>query len=207
MKKRKDKVIVRPPTYAAKPFFGGRFEDAEPLDGTWWWKPKWNGRRLIFHVPSERTWNKEGNEVNWRSYPAFHKLALLIGLHWPSFEWLDIEFLYGRHSMGKGAIIVLDVINEKPWGERQADLATLFGDKELKFFIAPLKHEIYYGPHLKTNDPLKAWLAMQEFNKTWDLVFYEGLVGYEISKPYPIQLFSHDRVTPTWVKYRFPLKT
>jgi hypothetical protein len=123
------------------------------------------------------------------------------------FEWLDVEFLYGRHSMGKGAIIVLDVINSKPWGERQASLATAFGEKELRFFVAPIKHEIYYGPHLKTNDTLKAWLAMQEFNKTWGLTFYEGLVGSEISKPYQIQLGRPDRETPYWVKYRFPLKT
>jgi hypothetical protein len=44
---------------------------------------------------------------------------------------------------------------------------------------------------------------MQEVNKTIGYTFYEGLVAYKLSEPYPVQLFSPLEKTRHWMKHRF----
>jgi hypothetical protein len=205
--KKEQPALVRPPTYPARPINGGRFEQAEPLEGSWSYKPKWNGRRVLFHVPTGRTWNRYLEEVNYTRYPAFTRLKGLVGDR-VDFEWLDLEFLWGRISLGKGAIIVLDCVRMGlSWRERQEQLWVLglLGGSatELKVCQKPVDHGVYYGCPLMTNDPLKPWIEMQYKNAEWGVTFYEGLVAYEDKQPYPVQLFSPKRETRYWMKYRF----
>lgn len=196
--------LVRPPTYPARPMNGGRLEEAEPLEGMWRFKPKWNGKRVLMHVPSERTWNRELEEINTSSHPAFHKLNLIIGLRWPEVEWLDLEFLWGRHSIAKGAVVVLDCVRIMPWDERNAMLKDCFTlDGLLRLGQRPEKNGVYFGCAFPDNNLFKPWAKMQEINKEWGVTFYEGLVAYETKQPYPMQLFSPKRETRHWIKYRF----
>lgn len=136
--------------------------------------------------------------------PAFKKLQLIIGLRWPEVEWMDLEFLWGRHSIGKGAIVVLDYVSEEFWALRQKRLAELFLEIEWPTTIEEvLNNGVYWAQSMSPEQALPCWEEMQESNQKTGVTFYEGLVAYDIEQPYPVQLFSPKKETRHWVKYRF----
>jgi hypothetical protein len=183
--------------------FGGRLENAEPLPGKHRYRPKFNGRRVLLHLPTMRTWNRQLEEVGYM-HPTFKKLQLLVGPRWLAVEWLDLEFLWGRTSIGKGAIIVLDyVAADMDWVFRQIVLHDIFADNQLEDLDFPEKGQVYWSAPLREGQESAAWKHMQEINKENQTTFYEGLVAYDITSEYPIQLFSPTRVTRHWMKYRF----
>jgi hypothetical protein len=60
-----------PPTYPARPINGGRLDLAEEKDPEEWrYRPKFNGRRVLLHLPTMRTWNKELVENNGSFLPS-----------------------------------------------------------------------------------------------------------------------------------------
>lgn len=182
---------------------GGRLEGAEPLGGTWSYRPKWNGRRVLCHLPTMRTWNRELEEVGY-VHPAFKKLQLLVGLRWPVCEWLDMEFLWGRTSVGKGAIIVFDYVDATDsWNDRQVVLQEIFKDNQMGALCLPEKEQVYWNNPLADGTENLAWEAMQRINGELQTTLFEGLVAYEIRAVYPTQLFSPLKETPYWMKYRF----
>lgn len=196
-----------PPTYPARPMNGGRLEKAEPLPlgaGIWRYRPKYNGRRVLLHVPTMRTWNRQLEENNW-IFPCFKKLREII--YGPTvvggFEWLDIELLYGKTSIAKRSLVVLDYVSDEPWIDRMTNLDKAFGEQSLLTTGQPKDDEVYFARPLSQFQEHDTWLAMQDENKTWGVTFYEGLVSYNISEPYPIQLFSPKKETRHWIKYRF----
>lgn len=195
--------LPQPPTYPARPMNAGRLEGSETLLGTWRYRPKWNGRRVLCHLPTMRTWNRELEEVGYQ-HPAFKKLQLMVGLRWPQCEWLDLEFLWGRSSVGKGAIIVLDyVIPTEHWELRQMVLHDIFADNELGGLCLPEKEQVYWSSPLLEGMERRAWEAMQKINGELQTTIFEGLVAYEVTSEYPIQLFTPLKETPYWMKYRF----
>lgn len=201
-----------PPTYPARPMNGGRLEQAEPIDPEEWrFRPKYNGRRVLLHVPTMRTWNRELEENNWgcrKDFPAFGTLQNIIyqGDLWPPvLEWMDLELLYGKTSVGKRSIVVLDYVSSEPWWDRMVNLNLVFGEQDLDILGQPKEDEVYFARPMSKlpSDALKAWLEMQEMNKEWSSTFYEGLVAYNMRAAYPVQLFSPKRETRHWIKMRF----
>jgi hypothetical protein len=204
-----------PPTYPARPINGGNLEVAlqvDPLDpALWMYRPKWNGRRVLLHVPTMRTWNRQLEENAW-VFPALKKLMDIVnyGDIWPpTLEWLDIELLYGKTSIAKRALIVLDFVSENMiWQDRNAVLKMAFEGHLLEsIYQQPQHDEVYFfHPSISGNpesDLLKEWQEMQELNKEWGATFYEGLVAYDMRAKYPVQLFSPNKETRHWIKYRF----
>jgi hypothetical protein len=200
------KLEVRPPTYPARPIDGGKLDKAEPLDPVEWrFRPKFNGRRVLCHVPSLRTWTRELVENKWGKFPAFHQLQLLIGLRWPHFEWLDLELLHGKTRIAKRSIIVLDYINPtSTWGNRMSNLTDLFaGHHQLNILNHPNDDRIYLPQLIPVSAGMKSWKILQQANKDLGCRFYEGLVAYNMHGAYPIQLFNPLKETGNWIKYRF----
>lgn len=211
MPPRKQEPPPPPPiTYPARPMNGGRLEKAEPLDGEWQFRPKWNGRRVLCHTPTMRTWNRQLEEVGY-VHPAFRKLHMIVSdsdLWPPVIEWLDLEFLWGRSSVGKGAIIVLDYCSgNEPWKTRMFNLSNM-GFHRLgggpRGLAIPEKETVYFGvPIPNLEHPQVVWDDMQIINAEEKTTLFEGLVAYNINEPYPIQLFGPKRETRHWIKYRF----
>ncbi len=207
-----------PPTYPARPMNGGRLEMAEPLDMEQWrYRPKYNGRRVLLHVPTGRTWNRQLEENSW-VFPSFKKLRDIIETQnndltvhsdvWEActrMEWLDIELLYGKTSVAKRSLVVLDYISQNEiWWDRMVNLNAVFGEQMLLTNGEPMPDEVYFArPLTEMMEPQLVWEEMQEQNKAMGCTFYEGLVAYDIRSKYPIQLFSPTRETRHWIKYRF----
>jgi hypothetical protein len=196
-----------PPTYPARPMNGGRLEKAEPLDvEEWRYRPKYNGRRVLLHLPTMRTWNRQLEENNW-TFPALKKLKEIIEMSdlWPPvLEWLDLELLYGKTSVGKRSVIVLDYVSaNEAWWDRMMNLNMVFCDHSLSTHARPKDDAVYFAQPLGKADTHAVWEELQGRNKELGVTFYEGLVACEMESRYPIQLFSPKKETRHWIKYRF----
>lgn len=197
-----------PPTFPARPMNGGKLELAEPLEEDWRYRPKYNGRRVLFHVPTMRTWNRNLEENAWSTLQVF-RIINVICQNQPLLEWLDLELLHGKISVGKKSVIILDYVSEETWLDRQAKLQKVFGANLLNIYEEDIgENEIYLPPIFKAQYDFPIWEDMpwedlQEMNTKLGCTFYEGLVAYNINQPYPIQLFSPTKETRHWIKYRF----
>jgi hypothetical protein len=201
-----------PPTYPARPMNGGNLfqawasgQELDPED--WRYRPKYNGRRVLLHLPTMRTWNRQLEENNW-VFPAFKKLKDIIEESdiWPPvLQWLDLELLYGKTSVAKRSIIVLDYVSQEPWWDRMMNLQTVFSDHKLDGLARPLDNEVYFAPPMSkiSAEIVIAWEEMALLNQDWGATFFEGLVAYELKAAYPVQLFSPTKETRHWMKYRF----
>jgi hypothetical protein len=157
-----------------------------------------------------RTWNRQLEENAW-VFPALKKLMDIVnyGDIWPpTLEWLDIELLYGKTSVAKRALIVLDFVSENMiWLERDATLKMAFEGHLLESVDQQPQHdEVYFfSPPISGPNEylLKVWQEMQDLNHEWGATFYEGLVAYNIGEKYPVQLFSPNKETRHWRKFRF----
>ena len=98
-------------TYPARPIQGGRLELAPPKRGLWYAEPKFNGWRALIHTPTGTMWNRHGALLTIVDCfrPALAALAKLAGR---GFVWADCEALERRHNLGRGTLVVLDVVPE-----------------------------------------------------------------------------------------------
>jgi hypothetical protein len=121
---------------------------------------------------------------------------------------MDVELLYGKTSVAKRALIVLDYVSAtETWLERNINLSIIFQEHILDSVYHQPEHDkvYFFNPPISGDDSylLKVWLEMQGLNQEWGATFYEGLVAYNLGQPYPMQLFSPLRETRHWIKYRF----
>lgn len=203
-----------PPTYPARPMNGGDLNIAGPFDDDedWRYRPKFNGRRVLFHVPTMRTWNRQLEENSWSKFPVFKAIQDIIGtcdlfrgaFLEPLLEWLDVELLHGKTTIAKKSVVVLDYVSEETWLERQHKLIEVFGANPLSIYETPGDNEVYYSVPFVVKGGLQTWADLQEANTNLGCTFYEGLVAYNKRKPYPTQLFSPTKETPHWFKYKWP---
>src|SRR5436190_8178661 len=98
-------------TYPARPIQGGRLELAPPKRGLWYAEPKLNGWRALIHTPSGTMWNRHGTLLTIADCfrPALAKLARLSSR---GLVWADCEALERRHNLGRGTLVVLDLVPE-----------------------------------------------------------------------------------------------
>ena len=84
---------------------------APPRRGLWYAEPKLNGWRALIHTPSGAMWNRHGALLTIADYfrPALGTLAKLAGR---GLVWTDCEALERRHNLGRGTLVVLDVVPE-----------------------------------------------------------------------------------------------
>ena len=114
-------------TFPARPIQGGRLELAPPKRGLWYAEPKLNGWRALIHTPTGTMWNRHGTLLTIADCfrPA---LAALGKLASRGLVWVDCEALERRHNLGRGTLVVLDVIPEfgtPSYEQRRAMLVSL----------------------------------------------------------------------------------
>lgn len=201
-----------PPSYPARPLNGGPLPKALPKSGTWIYEPKYNGWRALVHIPTGAMFNRRGQPLTIAAEfkPAVEELHLKLGMT-QCFEWADCEALDRRHGLGRGSLIVLDVVPEPPrtltpYSERRTWLEAVprelpFTSFAQSFPVLSIPPTAYNGTH--RNAAMAVWCDLQRTNAALHCDFYEGLVAKRADSVYPIQLRSPDAECPFWIKYRW----
>jgi len=190
------------------PVNGGHLKYALRKVGQWSYEPKYNGWRALLHVPTGAMWNRHGKRLSIAS-----EFAPAVGvLKRSRFEWLDVEALERRHSLGRGSLIVLDCLGVPFLGVAYAPrrseglYAGIVGaglGETLIQTLKPSDNAVYIPPVYGEAERDELWQQLQDVNRCLGCDFYEGLVAKRNDSLYPIQLNSPDQTTPTWMKHRF----
>lgn len=198
-------------TYPARPIQGGRLELAPPKRGQWYAEPKLNGWRALIHTPTGTMWNRHGSLLTIADCfrPA---LAMLAKLASRSLVWADCEALERRHNLGRGTLVVLDVIPESGtsmYTMRRAMLESLLPYNPV--FDGDTSRPVPSGAVVLTParradshaDALAYYQRLRAANRASGCDFFEGVVMKRADSPYPVQLRSAKEEFRGWVKHRF----
>jgi hypothetical protein len=140
-------------------------------------------------------WNRHGNPLSI-SKDFSEALETLQGC---DMEWLDTEALERRHNIGRGTLIVLDVIAKGvPYEDRKAMAAKFFPNAPLDP-SAIAENQVYTSPYF-TGLPLSVWLyeSLRQYRG-----FFEGIVMKRSGSSYSFQTRSDGKETVDWVKHRY----
>jgi hypothetical protein len=212
---------LHPPTFPARPVSGGPFPKAREKAGHWIYEPKYNGWRALVHLETGAMFNRKGERLSINGEFTQALRLLRSTLDAAAFKWADVEALERRHGIGRGCLIVLDVIPEPayaqtPYGERRAWIAAPVLpildylkapwtepclDRNGGLFRAPDGFPLISIPPIVAPD--QAWNDLKEINGCLGCEFYEGLVAKRIDSVYPIQLRGPEEAFPFWVKHRW----
>ena len=195
-------------TYPARPIQGGRLELAPPKRGLWYAEPKLNGWRALIHTPTGTMWNRHGTLLTIADCfrPA---LATLANLASRGLVWADCEALERRHNLGRGTLVVLDLIPESGtpiYTTRRAMLESLLPCDPI--FDGDTSHPVPCGavvltPARRVDDALAFYQRLREANRALGCDFFEGVVMKRANAPYPVQLRSTTEEFRGWCKHRF----
>ena len=201
--------MIKPITFPMRPMNGGSL-DKKPvlLNGHRVFEPKANGWRLTMYVETSSTWNRHNEplSIGEEFSPAMELLKQT------PFTWLDCEGLSRRHGIGKGTLIVLDLIDlhEHDYDVRRGMMEHHFeiipSDitqvQPNSVYILPAYHVSPHGPL-----PMAQWEALKEQNERVGLknenVFWEGFIEKRLTSKYEIQLRSDKQETTSWNKHRW----
>ena len=198
-------------TYPARPIQGGRLELAPPKRGLWYAEPKLNGWRTLIHTPSGTMWNRHGTLLTIADCfrPALATLAKLASR---GLVWADCEALERRHNLGRGTLVVLDMVPESgtpTYERRRAILESLIPPEEVfngdtsrpvpsdTVVLIPTLRAV---PHA---DALAFYHRLRAANRVMGCDFFEGVVMKRADSIYPVQLRSATEEFRGWVKHRF----
>ena len=198
-------------TYPARPIQGGRLELAPPKRGLWYAEPKFNGWRALIHTPTGTMWNRHGTPLTIADCfrPALAALAKLASC---GIVWADCEALERRHNLGRGTLVVLDVIPESGtpiYTARRAILESLLPCDPI--FDGDSSRPVPCGTVLLTPtrradshaDALAYYQRLRDANHVLGCDFFEGVVMKRAESIYPVQLRSATEEFRGWVKHRF----
>ena len=198
-------------TFPARPIQGGRLELAPPKRGLWYAEPKLNGWRALIHTPSGTMWNRHGALLTIADcfQPALATLAKLASR---GLVWADCEALERRHNLGRGTLVVLDVIPESgtpSYEQRRAMLESLL--RRDAVFAGDASRMVPCGAVVLTPtlravshaDALEFYQRLRAANRALGCDFFEGVVMKRTDSPYPVQLRSATEEFRGWVKHRF----
>ena len=198
-------------TYPARPMQGGRLEFAPPKRGLWFAEPKLNGWRALIHTPTGTMWNRHGALLTIADCfrPALTELAKLASR---GLVWADCEALERRHNLGRGTLVVLDVVPESgtpKYEQRRACLESLLPIESV--FSGDTSRPVpssavVLTPTLRADshaDALAFYQRLRAANRALGCDFFEGLVMKRADAGYPLQLRSATEEFRGWVKHRF----
>ena len=198
-------------TYPARPIQGGRLELAPPKRGLWYAEPKLNGWRALIHTPSGTMWNRHGTLLTIADCfrPALGALAKLAGR---GFVWADCEALERRHNLGRGTLVVLDVVPESgtpSYEQRRAMLETIVPMDTV--FSGETSRAVPSGavvltPTIRVDshaDALAFYQRLRSANRALRCDFFEGVVMKRAESIYPVQKHSATEEFSGWIKHRF----
>jgi ATP-dependent DNA ligase len=198
-------------TYPARPIQGGRLELAPPKRGLWYAEPKFNGWRALIHTPSGTMWNRHGALLTIADCfrPALAALAKLASR---DLVWADCEALERRHNLGRGTLVVLDVVPESgapSYEERRAMLEAII-PTDAVFSGDPSRPvpcgAVMLTPTMRADshaDALAFYQRLREANRELRCDFFEGVVMKRADSAYPVQLHSATEEFRGWMKHRF----
>ena len=205
--------MMAPPllTFPARPIQGGRLDLAPPKRGLWFAEPKLNGWRAIIHTPTGTMWNRHGALLTIADCfrPA---LAALTKLASRGVVWADCEALERRHNLGRGTLVVLDVIPESgtpTYVERRELLESLLSRDPV--FDGAATCPVPRGTVILTParrvalhaDALAYYQRLRDANRALGCDFFEGVVMKRADTAYPVQLRSPTEEFRGWCKHRF----
>ena len=198
-------------TYPARPIQGGRLELAPPKRGLWYAEPKLNGWRTLIHTPSGTMWNRHGTLLTIADCfrPALAALAQLASR---GLVWADCEALERRHNLGRGTLVVLDVVPESgtpSYDQRRAMLESVVAIDAV--FSGDTSHPVPSGSVVLTPtmhadshaNALAYYHRLRDANRALRCDFFEGVVMKRADSAYPVQLRSATEEFRGWVKHRF----
>lgn len=185
------------PTFPARPLNGGALEVALPKRGDWRYEPKYNGWRALVHVPTGAMFNRQLERSSIEA--DFHWSLAALRAAFPNHEWADCEALERRHAIGRGTLILLDLITAGTYLERRKLM--LLHAPTLEVSDRPKDNALYRAPSYE--DAKTLWTRTAEANKILHAEFYEGIVAKRAESPYPIQKISASRETADWIKHRW----
>ena len=198
-------------TYPARPIQGGRLELAPPKRGRWYAEPKLNGWRALIHTPSGTMWNRHGALLTIADCfrPALAALAKLAGR---GLVWADCEALERRHNLGRGTLVVLDLVPESgtpSYEQRRVMLESLLPIEPV--FSGDTARPVPTGavvltPTIRADshaDALAFYQRLREANRALRCDFFEGVVMKRVESIYPLQLRSATEEFRGWVKHRY----
>jgi hypothetical protein len=198
-------------TYPARPIQGGRLELSPPKRGLWYAEPKFNGWRALIHTPSGTMWNRQGAllAIAGCFRPA---LATLAKLATRGLVWADCEALERRHNLGRGTLVVLDVIPESGtpiYTVRRAMLESLLACDSV--FDGDASRSVPCGAVVLTParrvdshaEALAFYQRLRAANRVLGCDFFEGVVMKRADSAYPVQRRSATEEFRGWVKHRF----
>ena len=198
-------------TYPARPIQGGRLELAPPKRGLWYAEPKLNGWRALIHTSTGTMWNRHGALLTIADCfrPALGVLAKLAGR---GLVWADCEALERRHNLGRGTLVVLDVIPETgapSYEQRRVMLESLLPMDAV--FSGDATRQVPCGavvlaPTMRVAsqaDALAFYQRLREANRALRCDFFEGVVMRRADAAYPVQLRSATEEFRGFVKHRF----
>ena len=198
-------------SYPARPIQGGRLELAPPKRGLWYAEPKLNGWRALIHTPTGTMWNRHGALLTIADCfrPA---LAALAQLAIRGLVWADCEALERRHSLGRGTLVVLDVVPESGtpiYTARRAMLEPLLPCDPV--FDGDSSRPVPSGTVVLTPswrvdshaDALAFYQRLRAANRALGCDFFEGVVMKRADSAYPVQLRSAIEEFRGWSKHRF----
>ena len=139
-------------------------------------------------------------------------LAALAKLATRDLVWADCEALERRHNLGRGTLVVLDVIPESGtpiYTARRALLESLLRCDAV--FDGDTSRSVPSGttvltPTLRADshaDALAYYQRLREANHTLGCDFFAGVVMKRANSPYPVQLRSATEEFRGWTKHRF----
>ena len=198
-------------TYPARPIQGGRLELAPPKRGLWYAEPKLNGWRALIHTSTGTMWNRHGALLTIADCfrPALGVLAKLAGR---GLVWADCEALERRHNLGRGTLVVLDVIPETgapSYEQRRVMLETLLPKDAVLSGDASLQvpcGAVVLAPTIRAEshaDALAFYQRLRDANRALRCDFFEGVVMRRADAAYPVQLRSATEEFRGFVKHRF----
>lgn len=197
-------IVAQSVTFPLRPINGGPWEHAKrfPKPGTWQYEPKYNGWRAMVHTPTGAMFNRRNMRLSIESEFTAALRALCATLDAEGFKWVDVEALERRHGIGKGCLVVLDVVPEPIYGDATYDqrrdwlsiLPTLPLRPPRDFPLLSIPPNV---------QPDAAWEELQRINREFDAELYEGLVAKRTDSRYVMQMRSADQEFPGWVKHRW----
>ena len=197
--------MITCPTYPARPVNGGPLPLAQPKHGAWSHERKFNGWNAPTHIETGAMFNRH---LKLMTIAAEFKEALAqlrLVLDCQAFKWANCEALERRHNLGRGSLIVFDVLPEPEYRsatyiERHAWLAAVLPPAPLNPQLFE-ENTLYHSPIEPR--PAEAWTVLQEWNRVVGCQFYEGLVAKRDDSRYPFQLRSAAQTYPFWMKHRW----
>ena len=156
-------------------------------------------------------WNRHGALLTIADCfrPALAALAKLASR---GLVWADCEALERRHNLGRGTLVVLDVVPESgtpSYEQRRAMLESLLPTDAV--FSGDTSRPVPCGavvltPTMRADshaDALAFYQRLRAANRALGCDFFEGVVMKRGDSIYPVQLRSASEECRAWCKHRF----